>query len=270
MKFILEWLKDVNSFEGSLFIYSLSFSLLLTIAPAIIVIVFSFELLELNIYGVVEGMALFIPDDVLYPFVDFLIHDNEHSMVASVVTTVLSLFLSSRCIYSFLLIASRYEKIEYPKWSLRIFGIYEFICIYLYGIICVMLNVLVFHPLRLSAVLYFGASFIGFYIFYHLCTFKLREWTYGLAGAFFSTFSIYFVGLIFFRMIRYFTNYENVYGPLAGIMLLFLSVFVISMIIYSGYVVNNKIQINEKEGYRKNTFFHLCDKIDKYLREVFT
>ena len=30
--------------------------------------------------------------------------------------------------------------------------------------------------------------------------------------------------------------------------LLFLSVFVISIIIYSGYVVNNKIQINEKEG----------------------
>lgn len=269
MKIILKCIKEVNSFEGSLFVYSLSFALLLTIAPAIIVVVFSFEWLELNIYEIVEGFALFIPDDVLYPFIDFLLNENDQSMLGSIITTFLSLFLSSRCIYSFLLIASRYEMIEYPKWSLRLFSIYEFICIYLYGIICVILNALFFSPFGLSALLYFGASFIGFYLFYHLCTFRVRDKLYGLLGALFSTISIYFVGLLFFRMIRYFTNYENVYGPLAGIMLLFLSMFVISTIIYSGYIINNNVQINENESYRKNTFFHLCGKIEKYLREVF-
>ena len=269
MKMLRQWLKEVNSFEGSLFVYSLSFALLLTLPPAIIVVVFSFEWLGLDIYEIIEGFALFIPDDVLYPFVDFLINDSDVSIMGSVITAVISLFLSSRCIYSILLIASRYEKVEYPKWSLRIFGIYEFVCIYLYGIICVIVNALFFDDFGLSAFVYFVASFVGFYLFYHLCTFKARERVYGLLGALFATGSIYFVGLLFFRMIRYFTNYENVYGPLAGIMLLFLSVFVISWIIYSGYVINNIVQINKNDFYRKNTFFHLCDKIDKYFREVF-
>lgn len=259
----------MNSFEGSLFVYSLSYALLLTIPPAMIVVVFSFRWIDLNIHEIVNVFALFIPDEVLYPFIDFLINENKNSILGSLITTIISLFLSSRSIYSFLLIASRHERIEYPKWSLRIFSIYEFVCIYLYGMICVLVNVLFFNSLGLSYLVYFSASFIGFYLFYHLCTFRVREWTYGLLGALFSTVAIYFVGLLFFKIVRYFTNYENVYGPLSSIMLLFLSVFVISMIIYFGYIINNKFHENKNEDNRKNTFFHLCVKIDKYLREVF-
>ena len=265
MNKIIECIKELNSFEGSLFVYSLSYALLLTIPPAMIVIIFSFRWIDLNINDIVDVFALFIPDEVLYPFVDFLVNENKNSIFGSMITTFISLFLSSRSIYSFLLIASRYERIEYPKWSLRIFSIYEFICIYLYGMICVIVNVLFFDSLGLSFLVYFSASFIGFYLFYHLCTFRLREWTYGLLGALFSTISIYFVGLLFFKSVRYFTNYENVYGPLSSIMLLFLSVFVISMIIYFGYILNNKFIQNKNEDYRKNTFFHLCVKIEKTI-----
>ena len=270
MKVILKCLKEMNSFESNLFVYSLSYALLLTIPPAISVFVFSFGWLKLNITDIVDVFSLFIPDDLLYPFIGFLLEKRMDSMLGSFITTSLSLYLSSRCIFSFLLIASRHEKIEYPKWSLRIFSIYEFVCVYLYAIICVLLNVLVFNKLGLSLFLYFGASLMGFYLFYHFCTFKVRGWMYGLLGAFFSTVSIYFVGLLFFRMIRYFTNYENVYGPLAGIMLLFLSVFVISLIIYFGYILNNKFIQNENQVFRKNTFFHLCVKIEKVVSKRYT
>ena len=136
--------------------------------------------------------------------------------------------------------------------------------------IFVILNVLFFDRLGVSFLVYFGASFVGFYLFYHLCTFRLREWTYGLLGALFSTVSIYFVGLLFFKSVRYFTNYENVYGPLSSIMLLFLSVFVISIIIYFGYIFNNKFTQNKNEDYRKNTFFHLCVKIEKTISKRYT
>ena len=270
MNKIIECIKELNSFEGSLFVYSLSYALLLTIPPAMIVIIFSFRWIDLNINEIVDIFALFIPDEVLYPFIDFLVNENKNSMFGSLITTFVSLFLSSRSIYSFLLIASRYERIEYPKWSLRLFSVYEFVCIYLYGMICVILNVLFFDRLGLSFLIYFGASFIGFYLFYHLCTFRLREWTYGLLGALFSTVSIYFVGLLFFKSVRYFTNYENVYGPLSSIMLLFLSVFVISMIIYFGYILNNKFTHNKNEDHRKNTFFHLCVKIEKTISKRYT
>lgn len=265
MNKILDCIKEVNSFEGSLFVYSLSYSLLLTIAPAIIVFVFSFNWFDLNVYELADILALFIPDEVLYPFIEFLLNKNVESIGGSLITIFISLYLSSRSIYSFLLITSRYEKIEYPKWSLRIFSIYEFICIYVYGMICVLLNVFLFNDLGFSFFFYFGVSFVGFYLFYYLCTFKVREWTYGLVGALFSTVSIYLVGFLFFKIFRYFTNYENVYGPLSSIMLLFLSVFVISEIIYFGYLFNNKFHQIKNEGYRKNTFFQICDKIDKKI-----
>lgn len=268
MKKILLCIKEINSFEGSLFVYSLSYSLLLTIAPACIVMVASLQWFRINLTNVLNTLALFVPDEFIFPFVEYLLNNGNTSKWTSLVIMSISLFLSSRSIYYFLLIASRLEKIEYPKWSLRIYSFYEFLFIYMYILICLLIDAIFLNGTNgFGSFLYFSASLIGFYIFYHLCTFKARKKRYGLIGACFSTISIYLVGLLLFKIIHTFTNYDNIYGPLASFMILALSVFVISTIIYTGYIINNIYDEDENEVRRKNTFFHLCVIIEKKLLE---
>lgn len=261
------WLKQMYSFEGNLFVYSLSYSLLLTIAPTIIIFVTVLRFFNIEVMTIIDFILMFVPKEFIIPFVDFLLLKSQVSIWASFVTVAISLFLSSRCIYSFLLIACQNEKIEYPKWSLRIYSIYEFVLIVTYILACILVNTFMRQFYFFGSFLYFVASIVGFYIFYHLCTFIAREKTYGLLGALYSTLSIYLVGLLFFKILDYFTNYDNIYGPLASFMILTLSVFVVSTIIYSGYLLNNIFEIEENVRYRKNTFFHLCDKIEKTILE---
>lgn len=270
MRKIIACIDQINSFEGSLFIYSLSFSLLLTIAPALIVFVASFQLLNIDINQVIHLLSQIMPVELISPFIDFLLNKSSSSILVSMISMGVSLFLASRCIYSFLLIAISVEKVDYPKWSIRIYSVFEFVLIYLYVIGCVMLTS---YLGRISficvPVLYFAAAFVGFYVFYHLCTFKDRGKSYGLIGALFSTVAIYLVGLLFFQIVYHFTNYDSIYGPLASLMVLFLSVLVISMIIYMGYVLNTQFIHTKKEKNRRNWFFHFCADIEtRMLRKV--
>lgn len=266
MRKIAACIRQINSFEGSLFIYSLSFSLLLTIGPALIVFVASFQWLNMDVEILVSKLAQFMPIELIGPFIEFLLNKSSLSVWVSLVSMGVSLFLASRCVYSFLLIAISIEKVNYPKWSIRIYSVFEFVLIYLYVIGCIVLTSLlaqisfVYIPL-----LYFAAALFGFYSFYHLCTFKDRGRAYGLAGALFSTVSIYLAGLLFFQIVYRFTNYDSIYGPLASLMVLFLSVLVVSVIIYVGYVINTQFINQKKEKDRKNPFFHLCADIERKI-----
>ena len=268
MRKIIASIAQIHSFEGSLFVYSLSFSLLLTIAPALIVFVASFQWLNIDVNQLIHLLSQIMPVELISPFIDFLLNKSSASVWVSMISMGVSLFLASRCIYSFLLIAVSVEKVDYPKWSIRIYSV--FVLIYLYVIGCVMLTSylgrisFIYVPL-----LYFSAALFGFYVFYHLCTFKDRGKSYGFIGALFSTIAIYLVGLLFFQIIYHFTNYDSIYGPLASLMVLFLSVLVISMIIYLGYVLNTQFVNTKKEKNRRNWFFHFCADIETgILRKV--
>ncbi len=268
MRKIIASIAQIHSFEGSLFVYSLSFSLLLTIAPAFIVFVASFQWLNIDVNQLIHLLSQIMPVELISPFIDFLLNKSSASVWVSMISMGVSLFLASRCIYSFLLIAVSVEKVDYPKWSIRIYSV--FVLIYLYVIGCVMLTSylgrisFIYVPL-----LYFSAALFGFYVFYHLCTFKDRGKSYGFIGALFSTIAIYLVGLLFFQIIYHFTNYDSIYGPLASLMVLFLSVLVISMIIYLGYVLNTQFVNTKKEKNRRNWFFHFCADIETgILRKV--
>ena len=265
MKKVIECILELNLFENSLFIYSLSFSLLLTLAPSCIALVLSIQIFELNASYLIEILFHYLPYDFIYPFIDYIFIKNYYSI--SFISMFISMYLSSRCIYSFLLISSSLEDIYYPNWSYRIYSIYEFIIIYAYILLYLYLSAFLSKYALLSIIFYFGASLLGFYTFYHLCTFKRRHKSYGLIGALFVTISLYLIGILFYKIISIFTNYESIYGPLSSFMIVLLLVYIIANIIYLGYLLNNKFsKINIKQN-RKNTFFKICDKIDKEIKE---
>lgn len=257
MKKIIQCLEQLNSLEGSLFIYSLSFSLLLAIAPSITVFVTSFEWFNIDVSQITAFASKYFPSEYVLPFVEFLTNNSPASRLTSLISMVVSLYLASRCLYSFLLISASNEKIDYPKWSLRIYSVFEFVVIYIYLMFSILLATFIYVP-----IVYVGAALFGFYFFYHLCTFKKRGFKYGMIGSLFSSVSIFLVGTLFFKIVQTFTNYDSIYGPLASFMILLLSVFVISSIIYMGYILNNLFIENKENSNRKNIFFHLCQKIE--------
>lgn len=268
MKKLLSVINQINSFEGNLFIYSLSFSLLLTIAPALIVFVSAFQFLNINVNKLVVMLSQFMPIELIQPFIDFLLNKSDSSIWISLISMGVSLFLASRCIYSFLLITVSDEKVNYPKWSIRIYSVFEFFLIFIYLLACILL---ISFLSRISFIFlpisYFMAALFGFYAFYHLCTFKDRGKLYGLVGALFSTVAIYLVGLLFFKIVYQFTDYDSVYGPLSSFMVLFLSVIVIAFIIYGGYVLNKEFMQTSYEKERKNPFFHFCMNLEERILE---
>lgn len=256
----------INSLEGSLFVYALSFALLLAIAPGITVFVVSFEFLNLDVQQLMVFTSRFLPAEYILPFVEFLMNKSDVSQLASFISMGFSLYLASRCIYSFLMIAAKEEQVDYPKWSLRIYSVFWFLLIYLYGMGIVAFATFFskFH-LFIFEICSWGLVAYGFYLFYHYCSFVRRSILYGVVGSLFTSVSIYLVSLLFFNMVNMVTDYDSIYGPLASFMILLLSVFVISSIIYYGYLLNDMIEFNQR-GYRKNLFFHFCEKVEMKMK----
>lgn len=269
IKKIMYCVQKINSLEGSLFVYSLSFSLLLAIAPMLTVFVKSFEWFNIDVGIITAFVSLYLPSEIVLPFVKFLLGKSVASQITSLISLIISLYLASRCVYSFLLISAQDEEITYPKWSLRVYSLFEFFIIYLYIMVSIILTTFLskYHSF-LGTLGYLIVSILGFYLFYHLCTFKKRERTYGLAGALFTSICIFLVGVLFFQMVARFTHYDSIYGPLASFMILLLSVFVISSIIYIGYILNLVFMKNKAEENRKNLYFHLCEEIQKRIISV--
>ncbi len=187
MRKIIASIAQIHSFEGSLFVYSLSFSLLLTIAPALIVFVASFQWLNIDVNQLIHLLSQIMPVELISPFIDFLLNKSSASVWVSMISMGVSLFLASRCIYSFLLIAVSVEKVDYPKWSIRIYSVFEFVLIYLYVIGCVMLTSylgrisFIYVPL-----LYFSAALFGFMCFIIYAHLKIGERVMGLSVLYFQ------------------------------------------------------------------------------------
>lgn len=262
MKKIVKLYEEYTSFEGSLFVYSLSFSLLLALAPALTLVVMGFNFLFLDAELITSVITHYLPADLVEPFINYLISKGSINYVTSIVSMCVSLWLASRSTYSFNLITARNENIDYPKWMIRIKSILQFFVIITYILTAVILvtkmSMISFIYLPVFYVLF---SSVGFYWFYRSISFVERETSYGLLGALFSTLAIFLTGVLFFQIINRFTNYESVYGPLSSLVILFLSVFVIASIIYMGYVINDIYADEYKTITKKHSIMQYLDRI---------
>ena len=66
MKWIMDLYREFTSFEGSLFKYSLSFSLLLALAPSLLLIAMLFRFAYLPMDIIMKFLISFMPDWIRY------------------------------------------------------------------------------------------------------------------------------------------------------------------------------------------------------------
>ena len=268
MNKLIQCFEEITSHEGSLFIYSLSYSLLLTIAPAITIFVAFFSVFVLDVDLIVETLSLFLPSEYIAPFVDFLLNKESINTMTSIVSMIISFWLASRSNYSFLLISSKREEVLIPKWIIRAESYLQFLVVTVYVIVAaILITSLSFMDPWLMPVVYLIAAFFGFYMFYRFSSFLKREKSYGVVGALAATLGVLLIGILFFEIINRFTNYDNVYGPLSSLVILFLSIYLIASVIYIGYILNQAFASKPSGEIRNSQVLKMLILIDDKIVE---
>lgn len=265
MKKIIAVYKEFTSFDGSLFVYSLSFSFLLALAPTLIIFVmlFNFAYLDPNI--LIQFLGRFIPKEFLGDFILYLI-PIEYNLLPALITLCTSFWLASRSVYSFLLISAQHESVEVPKWSIRVRAIYLFICLAIMIIACIFIGTWLNDYLPLVSAM---VMFILFTLMYRSLSFRKRNMSFGIIGGLFSTIAILGIAALFFTLVNEFTSYETVYGSLASLVTLLLSIYTISFVIYFGYCLNLVFEDNylheDRLPMKSAYYFSVCQKLTNYI-----
>lgn len=235
MKKILEVYDLFTSYDGTTFVYALSYSLLLSLAPLAALLVVFFRSSPAGLQSILTFAEKYIPQDLLNPFIDFFLGNSPVELIPLIFFIVVSLWVASRAIYSFLMISAHLDEVELPQWFMRGVAVADFV---------VLLSVLILMVFVLQHFRFAGlisqvlVLFLGFCIFYRLLSFRNYQWRAVAPGAMFTTIGMSLLGTFFFFVINHFTRYESIYGPLSSMVILFLSVYIIASIIYLGFCIN--------------------------------
>lgn len=264
--------REFTSFEGSLFKYSLSFSLLLALAPSLLLFAMLFRYAYLPIDIILKFVINFLPDTSVQTLdqIFMFFTDKDYSIVSFFVTVGVSFYLASRSIFSFLLINASHENVEVPKWSIRIKSIMIFLVMTIFIVLGVFLSTLFKPFLPIIAASFMLFMFTGLY---RTLSFRKRNWSFGMIGGMFTTICVMGLAAIFVIIVQTFTSYKDIYGPLAALVTLLLAIYLISCIIYLGYCLN----IVSEEDYGKESqlplkneaFFMFCKRINERLLHKF-
>lgn len=261
--------EEFTSFEGSLFKYSLSFSLLLALAPSLLIFALLFKYAYLDNSIILDFLVNFMPDgskEMLNQLLQYFTNKN-YSMISFFITMCASFYLASRSIFSFLLISASHEHVEVPKWAIRIKSIFLFVNLVVIVVTAIFIAT---NFLELLPLISIFIMLMFFYMMYRALSFRKRDWSFGLLGAIFSTFSIMLLATLFVTVVKHFTSYQDVYGPLASLVTLLLAIYLISCIIYFGFCLNLVVEDTYgKEDLllmKHSRLFHYANSIQDRIR----
>lgn len=227
--------------EARIFRYALSYCLILALFPTVIVI---FTLFYTGVFdvGKVVGIGQIISisksfklDQFIVPLLETLQDKPLTNITSSIVTILISCFMASNSLYSFMLITAQQEKFRTYGILIRIKAIFVFI-----GLMLSILGIVIIayiSPVRIRTVGLI-AVFVFLYLFFRSLSFAKRPIWYGLAGTLFSGITIGIFSFLFVKVLE-FINYGSIYGTLAGVMGALLAINIISSIIYYGYCLNS-------------------------------
>ena len=215
------------SSQGNLFRYSSSFCMLLGLLPGLIIVLRIFQNEILNNPKLVEFLYWYLPKELISPFIEYVLSKDYDTYLSLIISMGLSIYLASNAIYSFMLISKDDEGFDTYNILIRIKAIIMFISLIIGLILLAFIN----YFTRSIIVIEIG-FFLLFYFFYRFLSFEKRSITYGIVGSLFTCTGIMIVGIGFIYFIDNYTRYDVLYGPLASIVVLLISIYLISIIIY--------------------------------------
>lgn len=266
MKNIKQALSEFLSPNGTLLRYSLSYCFLLSLLPTLIVGISFFQNSILDTESILPIIYQYIPENLIKPFIDYIMDKDFNNIVSLVISLAVSCYVASNALYSFLLISAKNESFDTYNILIRIKSVILFVVMFL-GIIGIGL---ITHFLNLGIMITLSVGLVvSLYLFFRTLSFRKRPLSFGVIGAIFTSIAILLLGQLFFYIIVKFTTYESVYGPLSSIVVLLLSAYVISSVIYLGYCLNyafaNK---TEKEEVKHKVLYQTGENIINKLKSL--
>lgn len=239
------------SSQGNLFRYSSSFCMLLGLLPGLIIVLRVFQNEILNNPKLVEFIYWYLPKELISPFIEYVLSKHYDTYLSLMISMGLSIYLASNAIYSFMLISKDDEDFDTYNILIRIKAIVMFISLVVGLILIAFIN----YFTRSIIVIVIG-FFVLFYFFYRFLSFEKRSITYGIVGSLFTCTGIMIVGIGFIYFIDNYTRYDILYGPLASIVVLLISIYLISSIIYFGYCLNHEYNKHLKKTKYKGLWYY--------------
>lgn len=264
-------ISEFMSQDSNLFVYSLSFGLLLSLAPSLIVFAMMFKygafvdtrvVLEL-----LHELHLSIDIQMMMEeiFIEFI--QKDYGLIPAITTLILSFWLASRSINSFLLISANHEKVDVVKFSIRIQSIFMFLVFVVLLIGGVIFAAFVYNVLDPSLLPFVATIFMVplFTLMYRALSFRKRPLNYGLLGGIFTTSAILLLSYFSFFLINRMITYDQIYGSLATLVALLLVIYIISCIIYFGFLMNlifeDSYGKEETLPLKHAKYYEICRKI---------
>lgn len=230
--------------EANLFVYSLSFGLLLSLAPGLIIFALMFKwgtFLDINV--VIDLFrSLHLSGDIQAIveeiFLEFM--NKEYGFIPAITTLCLSFWLASRSVNSFLLISASHEKVDVVKFSIRIQSIFMFIVLVALLIGGVFLATFLYNLVDSSLLPLLAAVIMVplISLMYRALSFRKRSLTFGLIGGLFTTTAMIILFYLSFILIHQMITYNRIYGSLASLVALLLVIYIIGSVIYLGFLLN--------------------------------
>lgn len=121
MKKILQVYEMFTSYDGTTFVYALSYSLLLALAPLTALLVVFFRRSPEGLASILDFAEQYIPQDLLSPFIDFFLGNSPVELIPLIFFIVVSLWVASRAIYSFLMISAHLDEVALPRGSCAVY-----------------------------------------------------------------------------------------------------------------------------------------------------
>lgn len=232
--------------EGTLFRYSLSFGILFGTFPGILIFVMIIQKSYLSVHQLVDVSVLFLPEELIVPFIDYLLVRNETSFLAGLFSFITALLVCSQSIYAFLLIVEEKEKIEIPGFYLRVRSVFLLLG-YLF-LFFILATVFFFFSVNYWVIYILLVVFL--YVFYRSLSFYVYRANVFLLESIITGFLIEGTGVVFFEVMEQFTSTPSVYGPMSSIMFLFFFSSVLGNLLFWGYCLSlDSSKIIKKEKY---------------------
>lgn len=216
-----------------MFTASFAYSLLLALAPILTIFVIAFQV-TLDLNTITDFLVRYIPEEFVIPFVNYLESQSFSGLLSLIMLLAASVYIASKSVYSFLLISTKEDEIEYETIFLRILSVLLFILMIVFVTFLLIVRQKVFQFQNIGS---FLLLLISLALFYRLLSFRQYPLYTYLIGGLFSSVSLSLLGKFFFFIVDHFTLYETKYGPLSSLVILLLSCYIISCIIYLGYCI---------------------------------
>ena len=246
----------VSSHEGTLFIYAFAYALIVGIAPFLIVAVLIASTLVLNVDSMLALLGHYIPNDLIEPFVTYLQQVDASDIILIISLSSVSFWVASKSVYSFLLEASRVDEVSIKPFILRLVSVIYFIFILLgaFLVFIIMRYLPPYDYITIPIVLW-----LLMMAFYRLVSFRFTDFTDVYMGSAIASAGLIVLGRIFFVYVLNFSNYQNIYGPLASLMILLISIFYISYVIYLGFCINVSFYDGTETDIKRKLIFKISE-----------